>query len=52
MTISIENLKQIKEELFNNNISLEEKNLIIEKINIEVDKIISELNEESEPIDE
>lgn len=52
MMISKENLKEVKEKLFNENISLEEKNKILEKINLEVEKILSELNEESEPIDE
>ena len=51
MEISKESLKEIKLDLFNKNISEEEKKEIINKINEEIDKLLKEL-EESEPIDE
>lgn len=52
MDISKENLEKIKEEIFNENISIEEKDKIINAINDEVDLILTKLEEESEPIDE
>lgn len=52
MVISKENLEKIKEEIFNENISIEEKDKIINAINDEVDLILTKLEEESEPIDE
>ena len=52
MDISKENLEKIKEEIFNENISLIEKDKIINDINEEVDLLLTKLEEESEPIDE
>ncbi|MBQ9024358.1 MAG: hypothetical protein IJ105_03970 [Bacilli bacterium] len=52
MNISKDSLKKIKEELFNKNISEEEKDIIIKKINQEIEELISKLNPESDPIDE
>ena len=47
-----EKLKQLKEELFNKNITEEEKDKIIKKIYEEIDNLLSKINTESEPIDE
>ena len=52
MNISKENLKKVKEDIFNKNISKEEKEKIIEKINKEIEEILDSFEEESEPIDE
>ena len=52
MNISKENLKNLKLEIFNNELSNEEKEEIIKKINEEIDELLSKLNEEAEPIDE
>ena len=52
MDMSKENLEKLKEEIFNENISLEEKEDIINKIKEEVDSILIKLEDESEPIDE
>ena len=51
MNISIENLKKIKEEIFNKNISNDDKDKIKEEINKEIEEILDSF-EESEPIDE
>ena len=47
-----EKLKKLKEDLFNKNISEEEKDKIIKKIYEEIDNLLSKINNESEPIDE
>ena len=52
MNISKNNLKKLKEELFNKNITIEEKQIIIKKINQEIEELLSKLNQESDPIDE
>lgn len=52
MNISKENLKKIKEEIFDKNISLEEKDKIKNQIEKEVEEILELFEEESEPIDE
>ena len=52
MNISKENLKKVKEDIFNENISKEAKEKIIEKINKEIEEILDSFEEESEPIDE
>lgn len=52
MNISINELKSLKEQLFNKNITNEEKELIIKKINEEIEDLFSKINQESEPIDE
>lgn len=52
MNISKDNLKKIKEELFNKNISQEEKDIIIKKINEEIEELLSKIKQESDPIDE
>ena len=52
MNISKENLKKIKEEIFDKNISLEEKEKIKNQIEKEVEEILELFEEESEPIDE
>ena len=51
VNISIENLKKIKEEIFDKNISNEDKDKIKEEINKEIEEILDSF-EESEPIDE
>ena len=51
MNISKEKLKEIKEKIFNENISIEEKEKIIDEINKEINEILDSF-EESEPIDE
>lgn len=51
MNISIDNLKKIKEEIFDKNISNEDKDRIKEEINKEIEEILDSF-EESEPIDE
>ena len=50
--ITIEKLKEIKEEIFNKNIDEEEKEKIINEIKNNIEDIMSELESESEPIDE
>ena len=49
---SKEELQKIKEDIFNDNISKEEKKEIIDKINKEIKEILSELENGSDPIDE
>ena len=50
--ITIENIKKIKEKIFDENISEEEKNNVIENIKKEIEKIIEDFESESDPIDE
>ena len=51
MEISKDNLKKIKTDLFDKNVSEDEKSIMIKKINEEIEKLLKELKE-SEPIDE
>ena len=48
LEITIEKLKEIKEDIFNININEEEKNNIINGINNEVDKILEDFIEKEE----
>lgn len=50
--ISLDELKKLKEEIFNKNISKEEKEKIIEEINKEIESILLDFERESDPIDE
>ena len=50
--ISLEELKKIKEIIFNKNISEEEKEKLIEEINKEIESILQDFERESDPIDE
>ena len=52
MEITKENLKKIKEIIFNENISLEQRISIMKQIDEEIAKILLEFEKESEPIDE
>lgn len=52
MNISNEELKEVKEKIFNENITQEEKENIDKKINEEIEKILKSFEEESDPIDE
>ena len=50
--ITIENLKEVKKIIFDNNITEEEKEKIINNIKKTVEEILSEFESESDPIDE
>ncbi len=52
MKITKEEYKKIKEEIFNDSITKEEKDKIIKQINNEINEIIDSIKEESDPIDE
>lgn len=49
---SKEEIEKIKEKIFNENISKEEKDKIITDINDEINQIIDSLEDGSDPIDE
>lgn len=50
--ISLDELKKLKEKIFDNNISKEEKEQIINQINKEIESILEDFESESDPIDE
>ena len=50
--ITIENIKEVKNIIFDNNITEEEKEEIINNIKKSVDEILIEFESESDPIDE
>jgi len=52
MDISKEELKQIKEDIFEKNINEEDKKKLIDKINEEIEDILSNFEEIGDPIDE
>ncbi len=48
MEITIDNLKQVKKEIFESKITKEEKNNIINKIEDEISKILSDFDKKEE----
>ena len=48
LEITIDELKKIKEEIYNKSVSLEEKNNIINEVNEEIEKILSDFDKNEE----